>query len=305
MQHFEAWRIDAIRKLTRAYIEYAYWSAGKVSALGLYNRYVGRREHSATVQTRWGDKLDVTLPDLISGVISATGQWEPAVTHYVRTKLHSGDTFVDVGANIGYFTLLGSRLVGPAGHVYAIEASPSIYSRLSHNVELNHRSNVTAINAAASDHDGESPIYLDSAGNFGHSTTVEGLASASGMQREASVRSGTLDQLIGDDALRHANLIKVDVEGGEYAVLSPLLSSLSEFSDCTEWLVELSPKHCPGGQPEVDRVYGCFMDAGYGGFAVANAYNAEHFVSSGAQFPLCALDGAPRKQCDILFRRRH
>ena len=304
MRRFESWRIGVVRKLTRAYIEYAYWSAGKVSALRLYNGYVGRRPHCTTVQTRWGDKLEVTLPDLISGVISATGQWEPAITDYVRTRLRSGDTFIDVGANIGYFTLLASRLVGPTGHVYAIEASPSIYRRLTHNVELNRRSNVTAINAAASDRAGELSIYLDSSGNFGHSTTIERLASASRMRPEAIVRSGTLDQLIGDDALRRAHLIKVDVEGAESAVLSPLLGSLSEFGERTEWLAELSPANCPGGQAELDRIYHSFIDAGYVGYAVENAYNAKHYVSNGARFPLRALSAAPRKQCDVLFKRR-
>src|SRR5262245_25225023 len=137
MRRFESWRLGVVRRSTRAYIEYAPWSAGKVLALRVYNRYVGRRPHCTTIRTRWGDQLEVTLPDLISGVISATGQWEPAITQYVRTRLRAGDTFIDVGANIGYFTLLASRLVGPTGHVYAIEASPSIYQRLTRNVGLN------------------------------------------------------------------------------------------------------------------------------------------------------------------------
>lgn len=69
-------------------------------------------------------------------------------------RLKPGDVFVDVGANIGYFSLLASKLVGPGGRVVAIEASPEVFDLLRRNLELNKAHNVRAVNVAISDREG-------------------------------------------------------------------------------------------------------------------------------------------------------
>jgi hypothetical protein len=70
------------------------------------------------------------------------GVWEPPLSDWIRRALRPGDVFVDVGANIGWFTLLGARAVAPGGSVVAIEASPDTARRLDEALALNHIDNV-------------------------------------------------------------------------------------------------------------------------------------------------------------------
>src|SRR4029079_16886107 len=78
----------------------------------------------------------------------ATGLYEVDVTHLLHTLLRRSTTFVDLGANIGYYTLLGARWVGSRGHVYAFEPDPIAYAYLVNNVANNRCDNITVINKA-------------------------------------------------------------------------------------------------------------------------------------------------------------
>jgi FkbM family methyltransferase len=293
----------AIRFATRAYIRNAPWTAGKSAAYKVFNDYVGWRPHRATVRTRYGDLMDLSMPDAVSSIIYVTGRWEPVITQYIRANLKGGDTFVDVGANIGYYSLVASRIVGSAGQVFAIEASKSIYARMMRNFTLNGCTNVRAIHAAASSEKGELSVFLGGGQNLGHTTTVESLAKKEGLVFEDKVPADTLEQLVGRQSLRTARFIKLDVEGAECTVLAPLFDSLGQFSARTEWLIELSPDFSAGGQQDLDRVYQAFIAAGYTAYAIQNEYRAEFFLSPPDKPVLKRLDAAPKELCDVLMTR--
>ena len=76
------------------------------------------------------------------------GMWEPNLTHWITERLKDGDVFVDVGANVGYFSLLASTLVG-SGHVVAVEPTPRAFDMLEESLRRSHATNVRAVNAAA------------------------------------------------------------------------------------------------------------------------------------------------------------
>ena len=205
------------------------------------------------IRTRFGFSLGVKLPDTIQKVVLLTGRWEPFVTRFVLDTLRSGDTFIDVGANIGYYSLLASRLVGANGRVYAIEGSPSIFQRLSENVTRNNVANTTIIHAIVSDTEGTKPFWLAAEPHSGCSTSVESAAAhhpwlrASHMSVEAHVASSPLINLVPTESLFNARLIKVDVEGAESEVLRPLVPLLGQFGPRTAWMLELSPATLPRG----------------------------------------------------------
>jgi FkbM family methyltransferase len=234
-----------------------------------------------------------------------TGHWEPVITSYIRAHLKSGDIFLDVGANIGYYSLLASRIVGHQGKVFAIEASPSIHKRLMRNVGLNRYTNIKGINAAASSKPGELSIFLADAGNLGHSTTVETLAEQEGMTFEAKVPADTLENLVGLQNLRNARFVKIDVEGHEIGVLAPLFESLDKFSLDTEWLVELSPGFGAAGQSDVDRIYGAFVAAGYTAYRIPNTYGSAFARNPPKQVTLTPLTEPPTVLTDVVMSRRH
>jgi FkbM family methyltransferase len=293
----------ALRVATTSYIRGMPWSAGKKTAYKLYNGYVGWRPHRATVRTRFGALMDVSCPDLVSSTIYATGQWEPVITEYIRAGLRKGDVFVDCGANIGYYSVLTSGLVGDSGAIYSIEASPRIHAILAHNVAMNCLRNVRTTNAAASSESGELKMFLAQEGNLGHSTTVESLATQEGMRFEGKVRADTLENLVGRDLWR-ARFVKIDVEGAECAVLSPLLRQLDRFSEWTEWMLELAPDWTAGGQADIDRIFAAFTSAGYRVYRIPNEYRPEFYLAA-PDMKFERLQVPPTERCDVLMSRTY
>jgi len=247
--------------------------------------------------------MELATSDLVASTIYRTGHWEPIITEYIRRHLKPGDTFVDCGANIGYYSLIASRIVGRDGNVFSIEASERIFRNMLTNLELNRCVNVTPIHAAAAGEEGELPMFLAPESNLGHSTTVRSLADKEGMAFEKKVRANTLENLVGSAHLRNARMIKLDVEGAERAVLAPLFDSLDRFSARTEWLIELIPSFCAGGQDDVDTVFEAFRDAGYTAYHIPNNYDAGFILSPPATPALVPLQDSPRGQCDVLMSR--
>jgi FkbM family methyltransferase len=101
-----------------------------------------------------GLRLYVELGDWISDDICRYGVWEPVVTRYILAHARKGGVLVDVGANLGYYSLLWAR-AHASNRVYAIEASPRVFPKLMRNVRLNRlESRIRAFEIAVSDRDG-------------------------------------------------------------------------------------------------------------------------------------------------------
>jgi FkbM family methyltransferase len=100
----------------------------------------------AKARTAWGQQLLVTLPDDVSVSLRWNGFFEYDLSAFYLRFLKAGMTFVDVGAHVGYFSLLASQAVGPRGRVIAFEPTPSTYTVLAANARGH--DNVTPVNAA-------------------------------------------------------------------------------------------------------------------------------------------------------------
>lgn len=144
------------------------------------------------------------------------GTYESEVQDVLVRHLAPGQVAFDVGAHLGFFTLLLARLVGNQGAVVSVEPDPFMGPRLESNLKLNGASNVTVVRAAAGSVAGERRFTTGHGGGIGH------LAEDGDLE----VTGTTLDSLA--DRFGAPNLIKVDVEGGELEVLrgaSALLSA--------------------------------------------------------------------------------
>ncbi len=138
------------------------------------------------------------------------GTYEKQKQKLFTQTVESGATVYDIGANVGFYTLLSSVLVGPAGRVYAFEPLPRNVSFLREHIRLNGIANATVVEAAVSDRSGEV--------NFDNATgTATGQIKASGSLR---VRVLKLDEFIAENNLPLPNYLKIDVEGAEMLVLS-------------------------------------------------------------------------------------
>lgn len=136
------------------------------------------------------------------------GTYEPEQTRLFEELLRPGHTVLDVGANVGYYTLLASVLVGDPGRVHAFEPEPRNAGFLRRHASLNRRGNVRVEQAAVSDREGTARFDFGSGSGTGH------LADSGAIE----VRTLSLDDYCAQHGLApHA--IKIDVEGAEMSVL--------------------------------------------------------------------------------------
>lgn len=163
-----------------------------------------------------------------------TGRYEPQETAVVTAVLKPGQTFVDVGANWGYFTLLGAKAVGPAGRVVAVEPDPRLYALLNTNVAANRFGNVTPVLAAAAAGPGEVRLagFDADAGNWGLTRLDEGGA--------LTARATSVDAELDALGVGPVDLLKMDIEGAEDVALDGMAAGLRS-GRYARLLVELHP----------------------------------------------------------------
>jgi FkbM family methyltransferase len=124
------------------------------------------------------------------------GDYEPASVRLLRRFLHAGDTFVDVGANMGYLAAVGLDCVGPSGSVHAFEPVPELYDRLTRLGTLNPGYRLLAHPCALSDAEGQAGIHVNRSGNIGWNTMVPGFMKPTEVARVADVSTRRLDQYL-------------------------------------------------------------------------------------------------------------
>ena len=139
------------------------------------------------------------------------GLYEPHVTRLIEQHLRPGDVFWDVGANAGYHSLVASRVVGPAGHVVAVEADPDVADVLRGQLALNNIQNCTVVQAAVCD-DAKTVTFMR------HPNQLQSaISTVSGAGVPMTVPCVTLDALL--DRFPAPNLMKMDIEGAETIAL--------------------------------------------------------------------------------------
>jgi FkbM family methyltransferase len=140
----------------------------------------------------------------------ATGLYEKDVTELLMSVVSAGMTVIDLGASIGYYTLLASRLASVTGKVFAFEPDPDAYSYLRKNVDRNRCTNVRAVNKAVGD-------SVDAVG-FVRGGPERGFVSAR-LPSSLSIEAITLDAYFARLGWPSAHLIKIDIEGSERVAL--------------------------------------------------------------------------------------
>jgi FkbM family methyltransferase len=150
-----------------------------------------------------------------------TGDAELEVQEALRELVKPGQTIYDVGANIGFFTILCARLVGPLGKVYAFEPIPRNVATLRHNIALNGLTNVVVVEKALSSSAGRADMFISPWSAF-HSLNVDGAVKRDNHGPDAgeiTVDTVSLDAFVAEADAPAPDLIKIDVEGAELIVI--------------------------------------------------------------------------------------
>jgi FkbM family methyltransferase len=142
--------------------------------------------------------------------------------------LNPGDTVVDIGANIGSFTVLAAKVVGPGGRVISFEPVSRTFARLKENVALNDYPNVECRQAAVDGQEGKLKIHVDP-----KSALSTSYFEKNGDEEQATetVPCVTMEQVFRDHHIERINLLKVDCEGGEHGIFESLPADLAARID--------------------------------------------------------------------------
>jgi len=198
--------------------------------------YTNLRGERFEVETVFGARFEGTLSGLVQRAVFHFGVYEPNLTAWIADSLTAGDVFVDVGANVGYFSLLAASAVGTSVRVVALEPAPSTFRALQANLARNGATNVRAVNAAAYDKEGTLPIFtVPTEEHAGGATIVKAIG-----PREADVAARPLADILTASEIARARIIKIDVEGAEVAAVRGLLPALTAAPPGLEIVVELT-----------------------------------------------------------------
>jgi FkbM family methyltransferase len=162
---------------------------------------------------------------------------EPMATKLLRGFVPTGGVVLDIGANIGYYTLLLSRLVGNDGLVVAVEPHPVNFHLLQLNLRINRVSNVRLVSAAISDKDGRTFLFEAEGSNW-HSL----LPTERTSQKAIEVPTLTIDTLA-HQVERPIDLLRMDIEGGELSALKGGEKTLRCYRPAL--VMEIHPPYLP------------------------------------------------------------
>lgn len=193
-----------------------------------------KKEKEVVSNSFFGDAMHLLLPSSMDIYLTGGKSHESEIrlAKFLIDNLEKGDAFIDVGAHYGYFTLLGSKLVGQEGKVCSFEASPTTYNVLHKNTSQ--KCNIESYNRAVSDEHSELTFY-----EFPNMYSEYNTLDVSQFKnedwfseykpKEIKIESVILDKFLSEKKVQ-PKIIKIDVEGAEYKVIHGLSKYLSAHS---------------------------------------------------------------------------
>ena len=195
-----------------------------------YARWSFRALHTVGVRTvhhrlACGKVMLLDTNDVLGQRLRVEDSFEPAVRHEFQRIASSGQNVLDIGANIGYYSVLGATLVGPRGHVYSFEPQIHVVDRLRRNIDHNALDNVTVFPFALSEKPGIAEFCVPTAGMEAHGSLHEN--GRFQLSRKVVVETRRLDDVVVDSRIDDVGLIKMDAEGAELPILRGATTLLS------------------------------------------------------------------------------
>jgi FkbM family methyltransferase len=181
-----------------------------------------------------GVKMIVDTSDVALVPSLFAKNYEMYETKLFKNVVKAGMTVVDIGAHIGYYTLLASKLVGVSGKVYAFDPNPTNFNLLLRNIKLNHISNVEAVNKAVSNTNGSRKLFIDRKYSGSHTLAVNNLETDDKAE-SIIVETVALDSYFDDTKI---DFIKIDAQGAEGLILE---GGYKTFKNTANILMEFWP----------------------------------------------------------------
>jgi FkbM family methyltransferase len=145
----------------------------------------------------------------VSQELILSGKWEEYETKLFKENIKSGDVVVDIGAHIGYYTLIAAAIVGKKGRVYAFEPNHKNFQILKKNVEENNYKNIVLINKAVSNRNKKGFLFLNSENTGDHR-----VFDSKDSRKVETIQTITLDKYF-DNKEKEIHMLKMDIQGSE------------------------------------------------------------------------------------------
>lgn len=212
------------------------------------------------------------LRDSIAREVCFMGFYEPQETNLLRWLLKPEMTFVDVGANWGYFSLLAAHLVGAQGCVVSLEPDPRLFPLLESNLQSNQLSHVIPLQVAAADKTATLLMegFAVEEGNWGLSRLTLDVPATSAA---FSVSARLLDELLDERGVDEVDLVKIDVEGAEDLVLAGMAAGLVQRR-YKRILLEVHPQLLKQRSEEVGEIISRLIGHGFQGWRIDHSRRA-------------------------------
>lgn len=265
-------------------------SGKKIQSLKyVFNRFVLRKPYLVATSQRNKAKFKFKTEDVVGRHIYKRGDYEPHLSNFISENLSfgPGDVVFDIGANIGWYSVLFGNILPTGCKVYAFEPDPLNYKLLVNNVELNAISNVETVNAAVADKNETKKLYRYSSKNLGRHSLLE-INEGDFVEVEAIV----LDDFVKQRGLDYSSIkfIKIDIEGYEYFALSGAEIILKHVA-CV--VSEFVPRHMIKGGVEPSMFIDLMMCSGL----------RAHIIKSGAAEAIDREQLLAQDACDIIWLR--
>ncbi len=214
------------KKLLKLYLRYVPIRKGKKLIMNSLSPLIVGQGYQEIAYFDRGLRMLLDLDDWIQRQIYYFGYYfmEREETKIFQNLLRPGDIFMDIGANVGVYTLQAASRVEPSGHVYAFEPIDANFRRLNYNVQMNRLKNVTLNRLALSDASGTLRLFVGDHSNTGTSS-ISRSGNWSGLFEE--VETTTVDEFITNNSIQDVRLVKIDVEGSELKVIQGMKEFIS------------------------------------------------------------------------------
>lgn len=232
----------------------------------VFNRFQRRLAVTEVVRIGSNIAIECELWDEVQNNIWWLGaSYEVNETKYFTGLLRSGMVVMDVGANVGYYSLIASNLVSSKGIVHAFEPIESQFQALCANIERNRYSNILPNRKIVSDSCGYMAIYLGPECNSGAASVIKHLGNQSSRE---TVQSITIDAYLESQGPRGIDVIKIDTEGHELAVLKGAAKTLASAKP--ELLIEVQQRLLRAANTSREELYSYLYDHSYKAFAISS-----------------------------------
>jgi len=228
-----------LRGLFRWYLSQFPLRDGKAFLYGRLHAVLQPMERFAMVRLDKGFRMNLDLADPEQIKVYFYGHYhERYEADLVQRLLGEDDVFWDVGANVGYFTLVAAMALKNRGQIIAFEPGRNAYARLTENLALNPWRNIQTFPVAVSDREGEAVLHL--LGDIADSSASLYPAAQAQAGQEVC-RTVALDHFLDSEGLRPPDLVKLDAEGAELAVLKGAAGLINDSPPL--WLMEMEEKN--------------------------------------------------------------